>query len=273
MSVLGSYLFKIQSILSKKRLIVKWCVKLKNQANIIIGLSLSDGAMIESNGEKLFAEAASKFSSNFIDVGSNRGEWTRIFTSGLQKRGAGMCIEPGKAVKNRLMETINAITNVDIELIPVALSDYDGDVDFWEYDASVYSGLIQTNGYGAAERHKVNVRRLDGLLSERQWSKVDFLKIDVEGFDFKVIKGCGSFLENGSIRVIQFEYGYNWMPVGDTLVAAIDYLQDRNYKLFYIKSDGLHAFDIEKIGGDFYWFANFAAIHGSVLNKYAEILR
>jgi FkbM family methyltransferase len=37
---------------------------------------------------------------------------------------------------------------------------------------------------------------------------IDFLKIDVEGFEPNVLRGFSNMLERGAIQIIQFEYGY-----------------------------------------------------------------
>ena len=46
---------------------------------------------------------------------------------------------------------------------------------------------------------------MDKYVKENKIKKIDFLKIDTDGFDFEVIKGCGKFLDK--IKYIQFE---NW---------------------------------------------------------------
>lgn len=51
----------------------------------------------------------------------------------------------------------------------------------------------------------VNVYKLDDYCREKAISKIDFLKIDVEGFELEVLKGAKEMINN--CRYIQFEYG------------------------------------------------------------------
>jgi FkbM family methyltransferase len=51
----------------------------------------------------------------------------------------------------------------------------------------------------------VNLRTLDSIVIELKIPKVDFIKIDVEGFDYEVLKGSRTIIERDS-PVIQIEY-------------------------------------------------------------------
>ena len=50
--------------------------------------------------------------------------------------------------------------------------------------------------------------RGDEYVKKHKVKSIDFLKIDVEGFEKSVIEGFGSFLN--SVKIIQFEYGGCW---------------------------------------------------------------
>jgi len=53
----------------------------------------------------------------------------------------------------------------------------------------------------------INVESLDRYIDEHQLSEVDVLKIDVEGFEFKVLDGADQLVRN-SIKAIILEVGY-----------------------------------------------------------------
>lgn len=75
-------------------------------------------------------------------------------------------------------------------------------------------------------------------IREHAIDKIDFLKIDVEGFESKVIRGFENFLSN--IQIIQFEYGGTWLDANTTLSDTVKYLQYYNFNNFsYIIPDGL----------------------------------
>jgi hypothetical protein len=57
------------------------------------------------------------------------------------------------------------------------------------------------------------------------------LKIDTEGMELKVLKGADGLLKSGSIKVIQFEYGFACIDAGYLLRNIYEYLTAFNYKL------------------------------------------
>jgi len=54
---------------------------------------------------------------------------------------------------------------------------------------------------------EINVTRLDHFVAENKISKIDILKIDVEGYEFEVLRGAGDFLSK--ISCIITEVGYS----------------------------------------------------------------
>jgi FkbM family methyltransferase len=71
---------------------------------------------------------------------------------------------------------------------------------------------------------------------ENKVDKIDFLKIDVEGFETKVLLGFGDFLKN--IRYIQFEYGVGLKDAGSNLNEIIGILKKYGFHDFY--KNGIH---------------------------------
>lgn len=55
--------------------------------------------------------------------------------------------------------------------------------------------------------HKVNVTTLDRYATENNITSIDLLKIDVEGHEMDVMNGASQFIDNGLVKLIQFEFG------------------------------------------------------------------
>lgn len=67
--------------------------------------------------------------------------------------------------------------------------------------------------------------------NEKNITHIDFLKIDVEGMETKVLLGFGDILKN--IRYIQFEYGYGLGNAGSNLKEIMDLLGSYGFDKFY----------------------------------------
>ena len=101
---------------------------------------------------------------------------------------------------------------------------------------------------------------------------IDYLKIDTEGYDFKVLLGAKSLFEENRVRFVQFEYNSNWNDVGHSLKQADTYMNGLGYQLFLIRSTGLHPINYE-YWGDYYRYSNYFARRPSDINALREIIK
>jgi FkbM family methyltransferase len=60
-------------------------------------------------------------------------------------------------------------------------------------------------GYGSEE---IRIKKIDNFCDEENIGKIDFLKIDTEGYGMNVIKGGKNMIENGKIESILVEVGF-----------------------------------------------------------------
>lgn len=90
----------------------------------------------------------------------------------------------------------------------------------------------------------LQVRRGDKYMEEKGITKIDFLKIDTEGYEFKVIKGFGERIED--VKIIQFEYGGTYLDAGITLKEVVDYLSKWFKDFSYLHGEGLEPINYTK---------------------------
>lgn len=71
----------------------------------------------------------------------------------------------------------------------------------------------------------------DEYILKNNISKIDFLKIDTEGFEFNVLKGFETSID--LIDTIQFEYGGCFSDNNITLNEVCSFLKTKGFNLFY----------------------------------------
>ena len=143
----------------------------------------------------------------FVDVGAHRG----IFTKGLSKHfDKVIAFEPDPVSYQRLLlETENW---KNISLFQTAISNTDGTTTLYlgelpcpsilpEFEYAPESRLNYTVTYHGTNGITVKTSRLDTLFN----SRIDLLKIDVEGAEFLVLQGASRLLGDGSIKRIMVE--------------------------------------------------------------------
>lgn len=172
--------------------------------------------------------------SSTIDVGCHKGEILDIILS-CSPNGKHYGFEPIPEFFDNLKEKYSAYKNVTI--YPYALSNKEGETTFnYVKNAPAYSG-IKERKYAEAnpkiEKLSVEMKTLDGLIS----SNVDFIKIDVEGAEFLVLKG-GVELIKKTRPVIVFEFGLGASDFYNTNPSKVfDFFKNElGYKLFTLKS-------------------------------------
>jgi len=79
-------------------------------------------------------------------------------------------------------------------------------------------------------RKKIHVKRLDKFYETANIQHINILKIDVEGFEFEVLDGCGNMLHN-QIDCILLEVGYEREETKVHFSDVEIYLEQYNYQL------------------------------------------
>ncbi len=77
-----------------------------------------------------------------------------------------------------------------------------------------------------------DVIRLDDYAKENKIEHVDFIKIDVEGYEFEVLKGAGDLLHK--TNYVQFEYANTFQRAGITLKEVCQHLHKFGLVNFYV---------------------------------------
>jgi FkbM family methyltransferase len=250
------FIYKLQRTLAKNSSLVKLLIKLRNQCNIIIGLSLAPDHIFESTGEAVFLKSLEGKIKLFFDIGANMGEWTEEMLK-LNPAARGFLLEPNPDCISTL--STKFANNNNIRLITAACSDKPGRAAFFaEKGGGETSSLSGAGTYGA-RKIEVEVTTVDEIVSANQLTDIGYLKIDVEGFDLHVLKGAKNALEKGLIDVIQFEYNKTWRQNGSTLAYAFAFLEEFGYKTYCLKKSGLTAFDVNSYM-EYFAYSNFVSL-------------
>lgn len=143
----------------------------------------------------------------FFDVGANQGDWSNFVISNFPDADV-HAFEIVPNTYKRLRRQVDSRVNAN----DFGMSDVNGKCQAMVYEENDRLSTTITNK--GIEIHKltmsrieVNIARGDEYCKSQEISNIDFLKIDVEGADHKVMVGFGDIISKGQIKIIQFEYG------------------------------------------------------------------
>lgn len=139
---------------------------------------------------------------NAVDIGANFGCYTLSMAKEVGDRGTVWAFEPCSDTATFLEKSMQENNFRNIRLIRAALSDRNGTARLLLNENSELNTLHHTGTGGATE--VVAVRRLDDVMDEQRWPDIDFLKIDAEGEELRIIDGAREFLSRTS-PLIMFE--------------------------------------------------------------------
>jgi FkbM family methyltransferase len=108
------------------------------------------------------------------------------------------------------------------------------------YYKSYQSFINRNKTFSNKEVGKIELllKKASDYIVNNKIDKIDFLKIDTEGFEFNVIKGFEDKI--GVVDIIQFEYGGTYLDANIKLIEVVDYLKNKNFENFsYLSEDQL----------------------------------
>jgi FkbM family methyltransferase len=264
---------RLHRVLGRTELGTTLALKARNQCNAVVCARLSDGTEFEANGELLLISLIAPQATEFVDVGANVGDWARHFSRLMPAGGHGLLFEPSPDSATMLRKA-RASFPCAVEIVEAALADEDkeGGLFYSEPGSGKTSSLVPGFSRPDAVKTVVRVATLDQELQSRGIDRVDFLKIDTEGFDLKVLIGASRSISNRSVGVIQFEYNAPWADAGATLAGAREFLETRGYGVYVLKRDGLHRCRWKRYG-EYYSYSNYVAVSPDYLSRVAELMK
>ena len=151
-----------------------------------------------------------------VDVGANVGLYSVVAQKRVCPGGEVWAFEPSKESFVRLKKTLTLNECTQVQPFQLALSDQEdthlkltsakGFGDAYRYLASNAGGVRESGGH----EESVPVTTLDRWASDTGVEGVDFLKVDIEGGEFRMLMGARQILSSNPDMVVFFENESDW---------------------------------------------------------------
>lgn len=164
-----------------------------------------------------------------VDVGANIGDTVSLTSDAVS--GRFLCIEADEKYYQHLLINTEGIDNVHCVK---ALCDQAEDVSRISFDRA--AGSSRVSEYGVGGNLIINKVTIDSLIKElTAFRETNFVKIDTDGYDYKVIRGCDRLIADNRPTFF-FELAPMFLrDVDENPLSIFDYLLQRGYRiaLFY----------------------------------------
>lgn len=179
----------------------------------------------------------------FLDIGSNIGYYSLFVSSLLKNTGEVYAFEPITSLFNQINESIKLNGFTNIKALQTALGNEKAEKEIYLRDENMGgSSLIDykdLNIVRVSSIEKIMVDKLDSVLPKN--TKVDLIKIDVEGYELEALQGAKKILE-AQHPVIFMEFSpvfYEQDRKGKTQ-EMITFLEELNYTCQTIAGEPLY---------------------------------
>ena len=227
---------------------------------------------MQNNGELRVLECLEVVNpATIFDVGANVGDWS-LLVSNLYPKCEIHSFEIIPSTFSTLVQKTE--NNSNIITNNIGLSDRAGKItmNLSQIDSSVATACriegMEFHDQYYTSQIECKVSTGSQYLTERSIENVDFLKIDVEGMDLKVLKGFGNKLQ--SVKAIQFEYGIFNIASHDLLSDFFVYLKSHGFVIGKVYPAHVYFFNYhfkyEDFGGN-----NFIAVRDSEAELIANL--
>ena len=137
-----------------------------------------------------------------VDIGANFGLYSLSLANSVGPTGRVWSVEPSSATAAWLRQSVDINELAQVTVIRKALSDRIGSARL-SIEAN-YELNSLANGGGGGATEEVPLTTLDALAAECGWEGVDFLKLDAEGEEERIVAGGARFLASAD-PLVMFE--------------------------------------------------------------------
>ena len=256
MSLINQAAYKISSSLGKfccKRKRSYLVSRIVNQVKIFVRAAGNLNFDISSNGEVRVLECISTINPNIVfDVGASIGEWAILARQILPLS----CVHAFEIVPDTYLKLVEASSGDKMIVANnIGLSDQSGSIKI--YTSSHGSSVSTANKIHGMQFHanfydgELDLEVMTGksYIEDNSIENIDFLKIDIEGMELKVLLGLGDRIRD--VKVIQFEYGIFNISSRALLIDFFNLLRPHGFLIGKIYPEFVEFFDYNFIDEDF----------------------
>jgi FkbM family methyltransferase len=208
------------------------------------GMNYGLGGTISSSGELNLLKYVNKELEDtghpiLIDVGANDGKYISAMQTEFNNRALIYGFEPSASAFSLLENKWNDQDN--IRLFQYGLAAEEGEMNlYFNEEGSGWASVYQRQGSmfnkDLSRSETIKLIRLDDFCRDNDIEHIDFMKIDVEGFELSVLQGAKEILEK--TRFVQFEFSFANYDAATYLKDFFEIME--NFKIYRVLQNGIH---------------------------------
>ena len=173
-----------------------------------------------------------------LDIGANIGFHTMYFAELCGPEGLVFAFEPIQLNYAALLDNLSLNSFSQIRTVNAALGNENREIDIHIDPAATNPGAYNLLTEGK-KNTSITCLKGDYYLENVAVKKIDFIKIDVEGYEYEVLKGLKQTISRFRPSII-FEYDRNYqLKMNADARLIFDFLKELNYNFFFVDGYGV----------------------------------
>ena len=190
-----------------------------------------------------------------LDIGANKGQWTRALLDVFGDRVARVhMFDPSPENYRELSNREDSLAGLGpeeserITAHPSGMGRTPGTATLYSNEEGSVLGSLYPHeeaGYGERMKHirldttvEVTVDTVDEFVSRSEIASVEIMKIDTEGHEMDVLQGAERSIHEGKIELILFEFGPHQVESRHFFKDFWQFLTRRLYEMYFVDNDG-----------------------------------
>jgi FkbM family methyltransferase len=251
----ASFFARLPRFFRRHKLIVGWMRWTKENTIQLVPVygntkgyaDLSEGMLrlilIDSGFEADFFNLAQKllpFNGVFFDVGANFGLMSVGLAGEVAPQAMLHIFEPNPRLSPWIEKSLRKLGHHQFHINQCAVSDFTGTIRMSINPEHTGESHISIDG-----NETVNCIRLDDYVRSHQISRIDLMKLDVEGFELTALKGMSESLQRGVVKCLYFEFMKKWLARHGDPLELLNFLDHCGFEIFYCRPHDLEKFATE----------------------------
>ena len=130
----------------------------------------------------------------FVDLGANFGLYSLYASKLIGMDGEVISFEPFKKNYKALTNNIAINNFMNIQSENIAVGEREGKINLYYDSNEMNLGMVSTKFIENSYNEEVNVITLDSYFRDKSINRIDFIKIDIEGHEYKALLGMKNLL-------------------------------------------------------------------------------
>jgi FkbM family methyltransferase len=177
-----------------------------------------------------------------LDIGANIGFYTQILAQQVGEKGKVYAFEPEKLNFVRLQKAVSELPQVQIE--QKAVADSNGKLPIYvSHRLNVDNRTYKPEEYKSV--YEIDKVSIDLFLPNQ---KIDFIKIDIQGFELQAFKGMEKTLANNpNIQIVSELWDHGLRTAGSSASELMNYLNQLGFQVYSLDSPTLEIMKPESV--------------------------